>query len=265
MMRRFLIRLYPADWRERYAAEFDALLEERPLGPFDVADVLLSAIDAHIRPRGSAAAGDHTRGVLMSLRIGGVAAMVGGALWIVSLAGASGISGTSSGDGQPWLTLFLLALVALVVALIGLSGEQGRRQPGLVWTAVGIPIVGAVTSAVGMIGMLTVGDRPFILGVTPWNVWALGSMALIIGSGLFALASLPVRGLSRAATILLVVGAIATLPLLFGIAYTNELGDAGSIVLVVAILSFAVGWVWLGISAIRADRAGAIGYREAIP
>ena len=38
-MRRFLVRLYPADWRARYGDEFEALLEERPLGPFDVADI----------------------------------------------------------------------------------------------------------------------------------------------------------------------------------------------------------------------------------
>ena len=43
---RSLVRLYPASWRARYGEEFEALLEERPLGPFDVADVLLSAVDA---------------------------------------------------------------------------------------------------------------------------------------------------------------------------------------------------------------------------
>ena len=138
-MRRFLIRLYPAGWRARYGDEFEALLEERPLGPFDVADIVLSAIDAHLRPRGAAAAGDHTRGVLMTLRIGGVAAIVGGALWLISFVGASLIQGP---DGQPWQVLFVVALFALLVAMIGLSGDQGREQPGLVWAAVAIPIMG---------------------------------------------------------------------------------------------------------------------------
>ena len=103
-MKRFLVRLYPAGWRARYGDEFEALLEERPLGPFDVADIALAAIDAHIRPRGAAAAGDHTRGVLMTLRIGGVAAIVGGVLWLISLAGASIIQGP---DGQPWQAMFV--------------------------------------------------------------------------------------------------------------------------------------------------------------
>lgn len=262
MMRRFLIRLYPADWRARYGDEFESLLEERALGPFDAADVVLSAIDAHLRPRGTAAAGDHTRGVLMTLRIGGLAAIVGGALWLVSLFGASVIQGP---DGQPWQALFILALVALVVAMIGLSGEQGRDQPGLVWAAVAIPIVGAALSAVGMLGMAVIGDRPFLLGASPWEVWALGTVTMILGSGLFALASLRRGMVSRVGAGLLIIGAAATLPLLFGLAFSNGPGDAGSILGLLGVGAFTAGWVWLGVGAIRADRAGRASYGEAIP
>lgn len=32
---RILLRLYPATWRARYEEEFLAVLEERPLSPFD--------------------------------------------------------------------------------------------------------------------------------------------------------------------------------------------------------------------------------------
>jgi hypothetical protein len=261
-MTRFLIRLYPADWRTRYGDEFEALLEERALGPFDVADIVLSAIDAHIRPRGTAAAGDHTRGVLMTLRIGGIAAIVGGALWLVSLLGASVIQGA---DGQPWQALFMVALFALLIAMIGLSGDQGRQQPGLVWAAVTIPIIGAAISAVGMIGMAIIGDAPFLLGASPWEVWVLGTTALIVGSGLFALANLRVRGTSRVGASLLVIGAAAALPLLFGVAFSNGPGDAGNIVAIVGIFAFAGGWVWLGIGAIRTDRRGGMTQREALP
>ena len=41
-----LLAVYPASWRRRYGEEFRAVLESRPLGPFDVADVLLGALDA---------------------------------------------------------------------------------------------------------------------------------------------------------------------------------------------------------------------------
>jgi hypothetical protein len=70
---------------------------------------------------------------------------------------------------------------------------------------------------------------------------------------------------SRVGAILLVVGALAALPLLFGVAYSNGPGDAGSIVAILGIFAFAGGWVWLGIGAIRADRAGGITHGEAIP
>ena len=260
-MRRFLVRLYPAGWRARYGDEFEALLEERPLGPFDVADIVLAAADARLRPRGVAAAGDHTRGVLMTLRIGGVAAIVGGALWVVSLAGASTIQGA---DGQPWQAMFVLALGALLIAMIGLSGYQGRRQPGLVWAAVAIPIVGAAISAIGMVGMAVIGDGPFLLGLSSWELWALGTLALIIGSGLFALASLRVRGVSRVGSILLVIGAAAALPALLGMASPNGAGGVGNAVAILGIFAFAAGWVWLGISAIRADLPRP-GYGEVMP
>lgn len=73
-----LLRLYPARWRVRYGDEFAAVLQERPLAPFDVADVLLGALDAHLHLRGLRAASDHRKGFAMSLRIGGYAAILGG-------------------------------------------------------------------------------------------------------------------------------------------------------------------------------------------
>jgi len=93
----------------------------------------------------------------------------------------------------------------------------------------------------------------------------LGTIALIIGSGLFALASLRGGRVSRVGAILLIIGAAAALPLLFGVAYSNGPGDAGSIIAILGIFAFAGGWVWLGIGAIRTDRAAGITSREAIP
>ena len=197
----------------------------------------------------------------MTLRIGGVAAIVGGALWLVSLAGASVIQGA---DGQPWQALFMVALFALLVAMVGLSGYQGRNQPGLVWAAVAIPIVGAAISAVGMIGMATVGDGRFLFGVSPWEIWALGTAGMIIGSGLFALASLRIRGVSRIGSSLLVIGAAAAVLTLLGLASPSGAAEISSLIGVLGIGAFAGGWVWLGIGAIRTDRIVAAGYREAL-
>ncbi len=43
-----LLAFYPAQWRQRYGEEFRAVLESRPLGPFDFADVLIGALDARL-------------------------------------------------------------------------------------------------------------------------------------------------------------------------------------------------------------------------
>ncbi len=48
-IRPWLMRLYPRDWRERYEAEFDALLEQCLHSPLDVVDVFLGAMDAHLQ------------------------------------------------------------------------------------------------------------------------------------------------------------------------------------------------------------------------
>jgi hypothetical protein len=48
-IRAWLTRLYPRPWRDRYAEEFDALLEQCLHTPWDVVDILLGALDAHLQ------------------------------------------------------------------------------------------------------------------------------------------------------------------------------------------------------------------------
>ena len=78
-MSHLLIRLYPARWRDRYGDELAAMLEERPVGPFDAADLILGALDAHLHLRGLGAASEHRKGFAMSLRVGGFV-LVGNAI-----------------------------------------------------------------------------------------------------------------------------------------------------------------------------------------
>jgi hypothetical protein len=46
----WLLRLYPAAWRARYAEEFTALLDDYPLTFWGLLDILLGALDAYIAP-----------------------------------------------------------------------------------------------------------------------------------------------------------------------------------------------------------------------
>jgi hypothetical protein len=49
--RSWLLALYPKAWRQRYGEEFLALLEETPLSARAVADCLVGALDARLRPQ----------------------------------------------------------------------------------------------------------------------------------------------------------------------------------------------------------------------
>ena len=193
-----LLRLYPPRWRDRYGDEFVAVLEERPLGPFDVADVLLGALDAHLHLRGLGAASQHAKGFPMSLRIGGYAAIVGGALWLLVLAGNAINDG---GDSfAPFLGYAIVgATVMTLVALVGLSAFQARSHPVLTWAAFAIPATGAVIGLLGYVAIVVTGDSDATLigGISPWMIGSIGLLTMVIGSILFAVATWRARSLSR--------------------------------------------------------------------
>jgi hypothetical protein len=60
MNRRTLLHLYPHRWRQRYGDEFLALLEQQRMTPAVITDVLLGALDAHLRAHVSPVAGTAT-------------------------------------------------------------------------------------------------------------------------------------------------------------------------------------------------------------
>lgn len=249
-MRRRLIRLYPARWRDRYGDEFEALLEERPLGPFDVADIVLGAIDARLRLRGRSAVLTQARGFTMSLRIGGIAAIAAGALWGFAFVGATGILGEA--DQPIQLAIFILGSLALLVALIGLSAFQARENPALIWAALALPAFGTVVALIGLMGMGLLDDAPMVAGVSSWYVWIIGVIAAFAGSGLFAIATYRTGALSRRGATLLAVGSLLIVPALV-IGYTGF--DAlTTVVGITAIVGFSLGWIVLGVSAVREVR-----------
>lgn len=48
---RAMLRLYPRQWRERYGGEMAAMLEDVPLTPPSILDLLAGAIDARVSPQ----------------------------------------------------------------------------------------------------------------------------------------------------------------------------------------------------------------------
>jgi hypothetical protein len=241
-MRRRLIRCYPAQWRARYGDEFEAILEERPLGPFDVADILLGALDAHLRLRGHRTATNQGKGIVMSLRIGGIAAILGSALWTVGIVGSLGVVMDMGPTGAA--ILLTIGAFAFLVALAGLSPFQARTHAVLSWAAFGVAAVGLIVCTAGFVGMSLV-DEAY------WVVFILGIYGALVGSTLFAIATYRTAALSRGAAALVGVGSFLTLLAGFG-------GDRLPPLLLLATFScFLLGWFALGVQAIRLDRPAA--------
>ncbi len=251
-MTALLLRLYPARWRARYGDEFAAVLEDRPLGPFDVADVLLGALDAHLHLRGLGAASEHAKGFAMSLRIGGYAAILGGVLWFFTLVGNALNDGRES--GSPIIGYALVgATVATLVALVGLSAFQARSHPILTWAAFAIPAVGGVIGIVGFVLVVVTGDGDSLLpgGISAWFLGSIGVVALILGSTLFATATWLARSLSRLAAASLGVGAFLVFILLVGLSGGLLPAPLDGGFVIVGSALFPAGWVGLGFDALR--------------
>ncbi len=236
-MRSLLMRLYPAAWRARYGDEFEAILEERPLGPFDVADILLGALDAQLRLRGRAANINQGRGFSVSLRIGGIAAILGSALLAVTWVLAYGLVDV---DLTVAAGLLISGLVILLVALAGLSAFQARVAPRLIWGAFAVTAVGTLVAIVAFLALNLLG------GELLWNLGALGVVTAMAGSELFAIATYRTAALSRGAAVLLGVGSALPFVALFG----SNL----ELLIAAGLLCFLLGWFALGVQAIRQDR-----------
>ena len=242
-----LLAAYPAHWRRRYGEEFRAVLESRPLGPFDVADVLLGALDARLTPTRFPAPA-HGGNVVL-LRIGGLGAVLGGIAWFIGIAVSSGLAGDG---GRPWVGLMLLGTIGLLVALVGLSAFQGHRDPALAWVAVAIPGIGALVASIGIAGMLVLPENGSFFGRwSPWDLWILGMLANLIGSIFFAIATYQARVLSTGAARALGISAACALLVAIGSLGASEATGVLFLLMVLSIGAFAASWVWLGISALR--------------
>ena len=252
-----LLALYPASWRRRYGDEFRAVLESRPLGPFDVADVLLGALDARARLVRHAGPPERHGGLFTMLRIGGVRAVAGGTLWVTGFVAGS----TLDGQTPLWGLLMLAGTAGILLALVGLSAFQARTDARMAWAAVLIPGLGAAVSIVGLVGMLTMPDSevPILAGLGSWSIWALGTLAALIGCGLFGLATYRAGVLSRPGAIGLVVSPAAIVVVALGIEGSGAPVGLAAWVFVGSLLVVAGSWAALGLSALRHGPIRAVG------
>ncbi len=155
---RKLVYLYPRAWRARYGEEFLVLLEEQASTPRAVVDLILGAVDAHLRPQapradrsapgiaGTAAvaspapAGD---GLFANLLIGAMLIYIELALRLVALCDEGlrnylrELSATAASPGPFLVPKFLCGARAPV------GVARGQARPPIVTTGIRRPIAPA--------------------------------------------------------------------------------------------------------------------------
>lgn len=239
-----LLRLYPRAWRDRYGDEMSALLEDRRPGPFDWLDLFVGAADAHLNRRGLGGNSMQGKGIPMSARIGGGGALLGGSLFLLAFAIGAAARETA---GNVVITLFLVASVAMLVGLAGLSAFQSRRHPVLAGASFVLPAIGVVLLVGGFVANAFIGDRPIVGDLTPWVLWALGTVLAMIGCVVFGIVTLATAAQSRVSPGLLIAGTLLIVVAASGLTPIQEP------VLAAGTIAFGLSWVLFGLESLRSE------------
>ena len=187
----------------------------------------------------------------MSLRIGGIAAIVGASLIVIVIVIAL-TGGHTEGSENANTIALLVALAALLVALTGMSAFQARSNPWLVWTAFAVTAVGTVVIFIaGVSDLAGVGPTDWRDGPLP-----IGVVTVALGSAAFGIATYRASVLSRKGALSLVIG--PTVGFIGAIAVGQDLWGLGMPLVLVGMVSFLAGWFTLGVAAIRLDRTSAL-------
>jgi hypothetical protein len=172
----------------------------------------------------------------MSLRIGGIAAILGAAV----LASAWFLGSGMFVDNGPFAGfLLVLGLGLLLAAVAGLTAFQARIDPALSWAAFALLATGTIVALVAFVGAATLGGEGY------WNLGMLGLLTALFGTLLFATVTYQTAALSRGAALLLAAGAVIP----FVGMVTSQ-----AVFIVPALVCFLLGWFVLGVQAIRLDR-----------
>jgi hypothetical protein len=233
----WLIRLYPASWRERYGEEFMALLQSRPPTRRDRLDIVRGAIDARIHPQRlhelppRVASGVDRLLALAAVAVGALLTVWAG---IIIVAEPRWGTGSQLDDGLIAAS-YSAGFIGIVIAMAVLVGIAYRYADELGRAGV----VGALVAAAAFLMIL---GQASALGVL---LLPLGT--LMLGSGLVRVIPWPI--------VTVFVGATAAMT-------ASMLGFVGSqgqqVVWLSLGLAFGPSWVLLGIFLRRGPRAGRV-------
>ncbi|HKG57488.1 MAG TPA: hypothetical protein VKA85_09580 [Candidatus Limnocylindrales bacterium] len=181
-------------------------------------------------------------------RLGGAGALLGGILWVATLAVGQVLSADLVG-------IVVAPIICLVLGLAALQTRQGGKTGRLGLIGFLVALLGSVIMAYGSVGHLTLaGD---VAGVTYGPVlftgMALGTAIFGFGAVLTALSAIVANVLPRFSPIPMLVGAVGV-AVIGGWTVAHQLMDGGPGQLfpirtapIIGLWAvFGVGWLWLG-------------------
>jgi len=205
-----LAALYPAAWRDRYEAEFLALLQERPPDLGDRIDIVRGAIDERMHPQvpGSPKAPVEAPSIGRWSLVAGWTTLLGSGLFYLGIAlWATGPIVVNGGDayrdGSAALPFIFLAMLGLVVGMVAVVLTIPPSRPanaaaylsslaGLLWG--GAPwLWWAGLIAFG--GVIVIGGAAW--RARAWSGWRFAALVAAIGSA-WGLAYLALSGMLAA-------------------------------------------------------------------
>jgi hypothetical protein len=232
---RWVVRLFPAAWRRRYADELTALLEVRPPSFRELIGLLYCALDAHLDPQvsdGGEFSFMEGRPTMRTRML--AAAAVGGGLVLLF-----GLIITVSDGIEVRLALFYgLA----TVGLIGIHRRQVDHTPALAWIGFVPALLAYVLSAISVSSGLVDATLP-IVGGQQGGFFL--QEAFWVTSALFGAVTLAIGVLPRPAALGLAIGTpMAMIGLFIGPSAEPVLAVAAR----VGVIVYGVSFVWLGLS-----------------
>jgi hypothetical protein len=126
---RWLVRLYPRDWRCRYGAEMEAQLRQWRPGPREAFDLLAGAVDAHLHPQWSGASRRRGRRWL-AVALGVLVAALASHAVAVALGAADAIAAHPAPASRPPAIPAGQGLAAVLLGALWLLGTFGLRRLG---------------------------------------------------------------------------------------------------------------------------------------
>jgi len=238
----WVVRLFPAAWRQRYADELLAILEAQTPSLRELIGLLYCALDAHLDPQ-VGAGGDFSfmegRPSMRTRILAGAA--VGGGLVILF-----GLIITVE-DGIVFRLALFYAMATM--GLIGIHARQAPRAPALAWIGFLPALAAYAFSLVALLAPVAGATLPTIGGRNPGFV---AQEAFWITSALFGAVTLAIGVLPRPAALALTIGApLAMIGMFIGNSAEPILAPAARL----GVLAYGVSLAWLGLSGWMAQPA----------